>query len=756
VRLAGRLLSLACFAALAVVAALAMARAARPGLAHVLVWAALLATLAGAPGLARRRAWPAALVLLPLGAYVVARLVLPPPTGSPGFDPRIGFYLSALRDGAHEYSVRTFPFDLSGAGDLRLLLALVVYGATGLAALAALSLRRALPAVVLLLVVMGFALTVDGTASVVVLPLVFLPLAGCLLALSRSLQRTDGVPAGVVAGGGLTVVAMGFALVVLAVTPVASGKPWRDWTAWGAPGSATSHVSFDWMLNFPSLLDPRTNAQVFQVESPVASYWQANVLDTFTGRSWLASHTAEVRLAPDTGASAGSGTPAYRVPAAEPPRRGATALEVFRLEVFATQFLLVGGDPRSLAIGGGAPSFAPATQALRVADSVGPRTTYLVTATVPRLRPEDLVGRGRDYPAGVAADLALPFPTAADMTTAEPVQEWRTVMSDTAAHREWLGLYQLDRAIVGGATDPYQITLRIEDYLRAHYVYSLSPPQTRYASPYAAFLFDTLTGYCQHFAGAMAVLERYNGIPARVALGFTTGALTGRQTYTVSRNDAHAWVEVYFPGVGWVPFEPTPGDSLPGRGPSSTNFGFSDPFPDDASRAGVAAAGTASPKLQGLPGANRNKLRGGSVGNAAPAAHRVAWLPWVLGLATLAVAWPLGRAALRRRSLRRGGAERRLRAGLALLHADLRDYGEAAPRSQTLTETAADLERRFDLDATALADRLEAVLYGGREVGERELADLAALRRELRHRLRGRAGRLRSLGVSYGLRLAPR
>jgi transglutaminase-like putative cysteine protease len=755
-RLVGRLLFLACFAALAVVAALAMARAARPGLAPTLVWAALLATLAGAPGLVRRRAWPAALVLLPLGAYMVARLVLPPPTGSHGFDPRIGFYLSALRAGAHDYSVRTFPFDLSGAGDLRLLLALVVYGATGLAALAALSLRRALPGIVVLLVVVGFALTVDGTPSVAVVPLVFLPLAGCLLALSRSQQRTGDAVAGVGAGAGLTMVAMGCALVVLAVTPVASGRPWRDWTTWGVPGPGASRVSFDWMLNFPSLLDPRSNAQVLQVESPVASYWQANVLDAFNGRSWLASDTPEVRLTPDTGAPAGARASAYLVPAPLPPRQGATAPEVFRLKALATQFLLVGGDPRSLVIGGGAPSFAPATQALRLADPVGPQTTYLVTATVPRLRPEDLVGRGRDYPADVAGDLALPFPTAADMTAADPVQEWRTAMDDTAAHREWLGLFRLDRAIVGAATDPYQITLRIEQYLRAHYLYSLSPPATHYASPYAAFLFDTRTGYCQHFAGAMAVLERYNGIPARVALGFTTGTLTGRQTYTVSRNDAHAWVEVYFPGAGWVPFEPTPGDALPGRGASSTSVGFSDPFPGDASRGGVAAGGTAAPKLQALPGSNAAKQRSGGLGAAAPAARHLAWLAWALGLAALAVAWPLGRAALRRRGLRRGGTERRLRAGLALLYADLRDYGEAAPRSQTLTETAAELERRFGLDATALADRLEAVLYGGREVGERELADLTALRRALRHRLRDRAGHLRSLGVSYGLRLAPR
>ena len=62
----------------------------------------------------------------------------------------------------------------------------------------------------------------------------------------------------------------------------------------------------------------------------------------------------------------------------------------------------------------------------------------------------------------------------------------------------------------------------------------------------------------------MAILERFNGIPARVAVGFTTGALVGRDTYLVRRTNAHAWVEVYFPGIGWTAFDPTPGDNLPG------------------------------------------------------------------------------------------------------------------------------------------------------------------------------------------------
>ena len=91
------------------------------------------------------------------------------------------------------------------------------------------------------------------------------------------------------------------------------------------------------------------------------------------------------------------------------------------------------------------------------------------------------------------------------------------------ASEDWLGLYSLNERIVRDATDPYQITLRIEQYLRQFYSYSLTPPASDYSSPYAAFLFDTRSGYCQHFAGAMALLLRYNGIPSRVAVGFASG-----------------------------------------------------------------------------------------------------------------------------------------------------------------------------------------------------------------------------------------
>ena len=143
-----------------------------------------------APGLVHRRAWPLALILLPLGAYLIARAQLPLPDSVHGLGDHIAFYRSQLRIGAGMYTTRHLPFDLRGAPELRLLLSLVVYLVAATASFVALSLRKALPAIVIALALLGFGLTIDQAGRVLWLPLVFLAMVGCVLALSRSLAAT--------------------------------------------------------------------------------------------------------------------------------------------------------------------------------------------------------------------------------------------------------------------------------------------------------------------------------------------------------------------------------------------------------------------------------------------------------------------------------------------------------------------------------------------------------------------------------------
>ncbi|HEY9089732.1 MAG TPA: transglutaminase domain-containing protein [Anaerolineaceae bacterium] len=119
---------------------------------------------------------------------------------------------------------------------------------------------------------------------------------------------------------------------------------------------------------------------------------------------------------------------------------------------------------------------------------------------------------------------------------------------------------QLAARIVAGSETQLDKAMRIQEYLRATYAYATDvEPAAAGADFVDHFLFESQTGYCTHFASAMAVMLRTQGIPARVASGFATGEYDfDHAAYRVIESNAHAWVEVYFAGYGWVEFEPTP------------------------------------------------------------------------------------------------------------------------------------------------------------------------------------------------------
>jgi hypothetical protein len=125
--------------------------------------------------------------------------------------------------------------------------------------------------------------------------------------------------------------------------------------------------------------------------------------------------------------------------------------------------------------------------------------------------------------------------------------------------------YALATRLARGAATPYEFAVAIERYLSARngFVYDEHPPVS--AVPLESFLVSSRHGYCQQFAGSMALLLRMGGVPARVATGFTTGSYDAADhEYVVSDLDAHARVEAWFPRYGWVRFDPTPG-SAPAR-----------------------------------------------------------------------------------------------------------------------------------------------------------------------------------------------
>ena len=114
--------------------------------------------------------------------------------------------------------------------------------------------------------------------------------------------------------------------------------------------------------------------------------------------------------------------------------------------------------------------------------------------------------------------------------------------------------------LVSGTDTPLEAALTIQDYLREAVPYDVNtPPPPAGADAVDYFLFDAPSGFCTYYASTMAVLLRTQGIPARLVTGFAKGELDYQtQIYRVPASNAHAWVEVYFAGYGWVPFEPTP------------------------------------------------------------------------------------------------------------------------------------------------------------------------------------------------------
>ena len=149
-------------------------------------------------------------------------------------------------------------------------------------------------------------------------------------------------------------------------------------------------------------------------------------------------------------------------------------------------------------------------------------------------------------PSSRAASPLLPF---------DEIQERFTVLPELDP-----SVTDLVASLTGGAGAPYERVRRIHDYLTNRsngFIYSLSTEPGTSGDDLVDFL-RLKRGYCEQYAGTMAVMVRAAGVPARVALGYTPGSTERDGTRLITSDDAHAWVEVYFDDLGWVPFDPTP------------------------------------------------------------------------------------------------------------------------------------------------------------------------------------------------------
>ena len=194
-----------------------------------------------------------------------------------------------------------------------------------------------------------------------------------------------------------------------------------------------------------------------------------------------------------------------------------------------------------VAVSGEVPVYDDITSVHSVA-SVPVNDSYTVTSLVSEATDVDLRDAGTQYEDWVTARyLSLPA----------------TVPARVRA---------LARQIIAqaGATNPYDEAKAIESYLRLNYKYTVTiaqPPSGMDRVDW--FLFQSKEGYCEYYAGAMVVMLRSLGVPTRMASGYAPGTYDeATESFVVKESSAHTWPEVYFPGYGWVEFEPTPSQAV--------------------------------------------------------------------------------------------------------------------------------------------------------------------------------------------------
>lgn len=273
-------------------------------------------------------------------------------------------------------------------------------------------------------------------------------------------------------------------------------------------------------------------------KSPV--YLRSVTIDRFDGESWAPDDRA-------SGRQLGTGriVPGYALP--EDLLREQTIVDTGQ---FTSPYLPVPYTPTTVNGLNGRWSWDPQTLSIRGEDATSRNQHYTVTSVFPRITADALQQAGRTVPDGGLSQEFTQVPG-----------NLPEVVRTTAA------------TLTSGTGNDYAKALAIQRYLRSpEFSYSLQAPiQGGYDGNGLSVLADFLqqkSGYCVHFASAMAVMARVSGIPSRIAVGYAPGHPTGNTVavggeeplmeFAVDARDAHAWPELYFEGLGWVPFEPTP------------------------------------------------------------------------------------------------------------------------------------------------------------------------------------------------------
>lgn len=269
------------------------------------------------------------------------------------------------------------------------------------------------------------------------------------------------------------------------------------------------------------------------------------------------------------------------------------------------------------------------------------------------------------------------------------------------------------REVIGGATTDYDKLIALQTWFRAGFRYSLQTPvddgfDGTNVDAVARFL-TVREGYCVHFAGAFALMARSLGMPTRIVVGYLPGTATDRRSddgkvvYEVSTDQLHSWPEVYFAGIGWVPFEPTATRGIPTAfTEDSTGAGGSAAPSAGATPAPTSTGAAKDPKNLDVPNA-------GAAGASTPSALQALPVVWTI-LGVLAVL--LIPALIRRlQTMRRRAAAGRGDAVAAWteLRATLQDLGLPASSAESPRARGERLVRERGVDPAAMDALVHAI-----------------------------------------------
>jgi protein-glutamine gamma-glutamyltransferase len=645
---------------------------------------------------------------------------------------QIGAVLGTFGRGFVDFYEFRLPFDPAQHPRMHEVILVAIFAFT-LGVALAIAARRPILSIVCFLVAAGWPTTLLAGGNEIGRGIVMLAVA--LVILAGLTER----PTRLAVVAGAAVVFGALALSSSAAVAKDAFLGWEQWDFYTRPQKPVS-VRYVWDANYNGVRFPEKQTVVLTIDAPRRpQYWRATVLDHFDGFRWRENLWQETALEDHE-----------LIPEGARHARNWVEQHV-TVRALADDHLVGASIPVARNVS--EPVLYDGQGVWRVLGGLRREQRYTIWSYASRPTPEQLVRSRAVYPRALTRpgrDLQLLGRRTAPAFGVKGRDATMFVLL-TGRLEPYAELYERARLVAGQTDSPYAAAVALERWYRVTggFTYSEQPGETPGVPPLVGFVVDTKTGYCQHFAGAMALMLRLLGIPARVAAGFAPGHYRDG-AWQVTDHDAHTWVEVWFRDYGWLPFDPTPGRARLSGTYSSTSLGFN---PAAAARllAGVVTGGEvfgqgAAPGVIGHDAERRTPRSAADVPVAglhtppAPEERKPSLLLFLFGLAGgIAVVIVLLKE-IRRRMRYVTRDPRRIASACARELADfLHDQRFPASRGATLHELGASIEEQLGVDASEFARAAAAARYGpagdAPAAASRARHELRELKRKLRRSL---------------------